>query len=123
DPLTVVTFDWTASTMAEVKRIEHLNRMMTWSRRDHLAWWTKMPYGAGQLVNPRVVLIGESPSPRARIAIPFANGPAGDFLAETIVELEDRGSLKLDELYVTNAQKGAKRDDRLLFEELTFLIG
>lgn len=87
-----------------------------------LKWWSAMPYGVGQLVSPRVVLVGEGPSPNAWTNIPFAHGPAGEFLAWTVKRTEDKlGRNIMPYLYLTNADKGAENNAALLREELRLL--
>jgi hypothetical protein len=86
--------------------------------RDQLSWWSAIPFGAGCLRNPRLVLIGEGLSPIATTTVPFAHGPAGDFLAWAIAAAEKKiGSIQ-PRLYVTNADKGTDRNAALLREEL-----
>lgn len=116
----MVHYDWTKSNAENVrKRMINRHRSLMELHEDKLCWWSALPHGAGQLNSPKVVLVGEQLSPRANTTVPFAHGPAGDFLAWTIEQAGIR--LKRDfgsEVYVTNALKGTDRDASILREEL-----
>jgi uracil-DNA glycosylase len=110
---------------AEHRRVEliALHRSYLAEQRDALTWWGALPFGAGQLRSPNVVIIGEGLSPKAWTTVPFAHGPAGDFLAWAL----ERAYRKLDiaplsGLYVTNADKGSERNAAMLRAELRFLM-
>lgn len=119
-----VRYDWTRpGAAAEREDLVIMHQRAQLRMRRELTWWSAVPYGIGKLSFPRVVLIGESPSPQARTSAPFANGPAGDFLAWTIEQAAERVWMLRHELYVTNAVKGTDRDAAILREELSFLIG
>lgn len=97
----------------------HLHRDDRHRLTESLSWWSTMPYGAGQLRSPRIVLVGEGPSPNATTRVPFAHGPAGDFLAWTIATVEQRLQRSLvRDIYYTNADKGYDSNSVLLRQEL-----
>lgn len=116
DPIPVTTFDWTVESPGELLEISCLEE----ERPPRLARWSQLPYGAGCLT-PTYLLVGEAPSPRAVVPVPFASGPAGDFLAWSI---ESCGvSDALLDVYVTNASKGRPDDAEILAAEMKMLVG
>lgn len=114
-PMVVIEYNWK-------KHAKNARTFRPDEPRDRdLEWWSANPYGAGSL-SPKVLMVGESPSPRMKTNVPFSNGPAGDFLAWAIRQAEGLMSKPLiGRYYVTNAQKGTERDASLLREEIRFL--
>lgn len=114
-PMLVIEYNWK-------KHAKNAKTFRPAETRDRdLEWWSANPHGCGTLT-PRVLMVGESPSPRMKTSVPFSNGPAGDFLAWSIQEAEKMMSKPLiGRYYVTNAQKGTERDASLLREEIRFL--
>lgn len=114
-PMVIVKYNWKLNAKA-AKTFE------PWGQdKAALEWWSANPYGAGGL-NPKILIVGESPSPRMKTNVPFSNGPAGDFLAWAIREAEQlMGRHIVGNYYVTNASKGTERDASLLREEIRFL--
>lgn len=116
-------YDW-RHTAANRKRefyIREHQRRMTFLN-SALSWWSAMPYGVGNLKSPRIVLVGESPSPIAKVPIPFTAGPAGEFLAETLFSIEKTLQRMIThDLFITNAVKGTEQDAAILREELNNL--
>lgn len=116
-------YDWSeddAETMRHAIISEHVNRMA--DNHEALSWWAANPWGVGNIRNPRVILIGEAPSPKATTPVPFAHGPAGDFLVWTMRQVWESGGPMESQYYVTNARKGTGRDEALLREELGLLV-
>jgi uracil-DNA glycosylase len=118
-------YNWTAPDAASLRKtiITHHRRRMD-EMRAALAWWSSMPYGSGNLLEAKVMIIGESPSPRAVTPFPFAHGPAGNFLAWTIDRAEQRTGVPiLPHTYMTNAEKrsSALSDAALLRMEINFV--
>lgn len=120
----LMRYDWTSPHALQMRKdIIALHHAKREKMRRALAWWSAMPYGVGQLRHPRVILIGESSSPQAKTSVPFANGPAGDFLAWTIARTQRIvGDWLARDIYVTNAEKGTQQDAAILREELAFLV-
>lgn len=120
----VVRYDWTSLDAAGIRWgiiNNHINRQNALTRA--LTWWSAFPYGAGDLLNPKLVVVGESLGPGSVTPVPFASGPAGDFLAWTLDRVWERTASSVrSHVYITNASKGTDRDAALLREELGFLI-
>lgn len=118
----VLRYDWTSPRAAQLRRqIVVAERERQRAHRTQLSWWSAMPFGAGRLYAPKIVMVGEGLSPLATTTVPFAHGPAGDFLAWAIAEAERSfGPIERD-LYLTNADKGNGNDAALLREELRHL--
>lgn len=116
-------YDWTADSASHKRKFyikEHKRRMEY--NRSSLSWWSAMPYGVGTLRRPRIVLVGESPSPIAKVPVPFTAGPAGEFLAETLFNIENSlGRMITHSMFITNAIKGTEQDAAILREELASL--
>lgn len=116
-------YDWTQPRARAQRQFyirEHLRRIE--ERKAALSWWSAMPYGVGQLVKPRIVLVGESPSPNAIVPVPFTAGPAGEFLAESLFQAEKKlRSMITHSMFITNAIKGTEQDAAILREELKLL--
>jgi hypothetical protein len=119
----IINYDYTSSTASHL--IAHIirkhNRKLS-ERERELTWWSANPWGVGQLRRPRLILVGEAPSPRAKTPVPFSNGPAGDFLAWAISSAHDEIHWITEDTYITNAQKGTDRDAAILREEFAFLV-
>lgn len=115
-------YDWTsphaANDRAAIVR-EHAKTQT--ALLANLSWWSSFPHGVGTLDRPDVIFIGEGPSPNAVTPVPFATGPAGDFLAWALAEAITERTFRLPTTYFTNAEKGTDRDAALLRSELGWL--
>lgn len=131
----VFRYDWTADGASDQRAaFVHLHRNVVKITSRHLSWWSSVPYGAGILHAPGLILIGESPSPQAKVQVPFSEGGAAVYLADTLTQVEGmldpRDRWRASQYYITNAMKDhvteeifdGRSDAVLLREELNFLI-
>lgn len=112
-------YDWTdpqADQMRDTIIKAHQGVMR--HAHDQLSWWSVFSHGIGNLRSPKLVFIGEELSPSSTTQLPFAAGPAGDFLAWSL----DQAGIDRRDIYVTNAMKGIAHDAPVLREELNHVI-
>lgn len=130
----VFSYDWTKDNAPDFRAaLISLHKRLQEESAADLTWWSAMPHGIGCLREPTLILIGETLSPNAHVPVPFASGPAGDFLSEVLDDLrgrlDPRDDWRARDIYVTNALKSAPNDPRvpsdavILREELSRLIG
>jgi len=113
-------YDWTNELADGMRQtIVDTHQQIQEERCAALTWWGANPYGIGQLVDPDVVFLGESASPRAKVPVPFVAGPAADFLSKSLLKV--RKVIGHDQFYITNAEKGTDKDTAVLRHELTQL--
>jgi hypothetical protein len=118
----VAKYNWVTATDDDRRRLVDRHRLLMNERQRHLAWWGMAGrFGLGRA--GRYMFVGEASSPQATTPIPFAQGPAGEYLFRALERVESSLNASIiANSYFTNASKFkfATSDYQFLREEIAY---